>query len=156
MVQQSDQTTINSSIALLQRRFRELERMKILRQEKELMRMLLQQSEEKYHHHQIPKFLHRNHHYHHKKQPSKSKVHQLINHEPDVEVKHIPSIQLSLSLWPETEKKQPGIHRSINVEAPSSPLMTKSLLINDRKTFEKKWDIKIDESFCDVDTSLHL
>ncbi|KAG9147395.1 hypothetical protein Leryth_019649 [Lithospermum erythrorhizon] len=132
MVHQSDQTTINSSISLLQNRFKKLERMKIIRQERELMRMILQQSEGKYCHHQS-KFLH--HYYHHKKQNYKPKV-QLITHQPKiVEQKHMPSIQLSLSLWPETEKKQPGFHL-LNVDSlPSqSPPMTKTWLTNDSKT----------------------
>ncbi|KAL3355059.1 hypothetical protein AABB24_019245 [Solanum stoloniferum] len=121
---------ICSSIALLQERFKQLERVKEMRQEKELLKML-SHSYDQYHHPSITMPMHnninRNHHHHY--QPLKNN--KLFSPQ-----KHESSSQLSLSLWPE-------IH---------SQSLDKSRVSNTTNLTK----IKFDGLHSDVDTSLHL
>ncbi|KAM3283490.1 hypothetical protein P3S67_027135 [Capsicum chacoense] len=119
----------SSSIALLQERFKQLERVKEMRQEKELLKMMLLHSYDP----SISMQMHDNnidrdhHHYHH--QP-------LYNNKLFSPQNRESSSQLSLSLWPE-------VH---------SPTLDKSRVSNTTNLTK----VKFDGSHSDVDTSLHL
>ncbi|KAG5574406.1 hypothetical protein H5410_054540 [Solanum commersonii] len=121
---------ICSSIALLQERFKQLERVKEMRQEKELLKML-SHSYDQYHHPSITMPMHNNidrdHHHHY--QP-------LNNNKLFSPQKPESSSHLSLSLWPE-------IH---------SQSLDKSRVSNTTNLTK----IKFDGLHSDVDTSLHL
>ncbi|WMV53006.1 hypothetical protein MTR67_046391 [Solanum verrucosum] len=98
---------ICSSIALLQERFKQLERVKEMRQEKELLKMLS--------HRPMHNNINRDHHHHY--QPLKNN--KLFSPQ-----KHESSSQLSLSLWPEihsqsldksrTKIKFDGLHSDVD------------------------------------------
>ncbi|KAL3323373.1 hypothetical protein AABB24_037816 [Solanum stoloniferum] len=123
---------ICSSIALLQERFKQLERVKEMRQEKELLKML-SHSYDQYHHPSITMPMHNNNnidrdHHHHYQSLNNNKLFSPKNPES--------SSQLSLSLWPETHSRS----------------LDKSRVSN-TTNFTK---IKFDGSHSNVDTSLHL
>ncbi|OIT21758.1 hypothetical protein A4A49_34570 [Nicotiana attenuata] len=137
-----------SSIALLQERFKQLERVKEMRQEKELLKILsasigsdrsfefdnhhqceriLSHSYDQYHHHHpITMEMHNNIDHHHLQPLNNDKCFSLQNPKSS-------SDQVSLSLWPET----------------NSQTMNKSRV-------SSLTEIKFDGSYSDVDTSLHL
>ncbi|OIT00419.1 hypothetical protein A4A49_59798 [Nicotiana attenuata] len=146
-----------SSIALLQERFKQLERVKEMRQEKELLKILSSstiithsigsdRSFEFDNHHQYERVLSHSYdqyHHHHHHHPITREMHNNIDHhhlQPLNNDKCFPlqnpkpsSDQVSLSLWPE-------IHLQT---------MNKSRVSNTSMT-------EIDGSYSDVDTSLHL
>ncbi|CAI9756672.1 unnamed protein product [Fraxinus pennsylvanica] len=120
-----------SSIALLQERFRQLEKMKEMRQEKALLR-ILSESERPY---------------------SPPIMHYEPEHKSCVSSEHMifapkPNCQLSLSLFPDTQIKSPSF------QGAEVPRGTISWLVDTPSVCSSS--IKIDNSDSDVDTSLHL
>ncbi|CAA3030684.1 Hypothetical predicted protein [Olea europaea subsp. europaea] len=131
MVKETDHSTF-SSIALLQERFRQLEKMKEMRQEKELLR-ILSESESR---HGYP--------FMHYEPVNKSCFSsKLLMFAPK------PDCQLSLSLFPDTVQIKSSSFRGVEV-----PRGTISWLVDTPSTSSSS--IKIDNSDSDIDTSLHL
>ncbi|CAA2992188.1 Hypothetical predicted protein [Olea europaea subsp. europaea] len=130
MVRETDQST-PSSIALLQERFRQLEKMKEMRQEKALLR-ILSESEKRY----SPSIMH----YEPVYKSCVSSEHKIFAPKPDC--------QLSLSLFPDTQIKSPSFRGAEVQRGSISSLVDTSSVCSS--------PIKIDNSDSDIDTSLHL
>ncbi|KAL2475751.1 2-oxoglutarate (2OG) and Fe(II)-dependent oxygenase superfamily protein [Abeliophyllum distichum] len=131
MVRQTDHsTTVTlSSIALLQERFRQLEKMKEMRQEKALLRML-SVSESRY----SPPTM------------NYEPVYKSFSSELMMFAPRKPDCQLSLSLFPDTQIKSPSFR---GAEVPRDTIFID-------KPSACSSSIKIDNSDSDIDTSLHL
>ncbi|OIT03170.1 hypothetical protein A4A49_11175 [Nicotiana attenuata] len=108
----SDQVAVHSSISLLQERFKQLQKVKKKRQEKQLLKMLSITADDHLQPYNIDKLYF---------QSEKNKYFL-----PDNNISKVSSSQVSLSLWPET---------TLVVKSPQ---------------------LKLDNSYSDVDTSLHL
>lgn len=137
---------VHSSIALLQERFRELQRVKEMREERELLRMLTEP------HNSICKFTVNNL----TCQPQYYEPAKLFFHS-DLVSQQRSTPQVSLSLWPTFQtsfEKQYYYCSSFN----EGPMVMNSWPKGDKTSFEaslnKSQDFVDHES--DVDTSLHL
>ncbi|KAK4439452.1 hypothetical protein Salat_0280100 [Sesamum alatum] len=144
MVREADHasggTVALSSIALLQERFRQLQRMKELRQEKELLRMLSET--ERYSSPPITP----NYSYDQFRSTTSESITMFLPDHPKPQY-----CQLSLSLWPDSQttcNKHP-VSRG-KVEAQSNRVKSSSLVCSS--------SIKLENSGSDhdIDTSLHL
>ncbi|KAL7212382.1 hypothetical protein ACSBR2_015130 [Camellia fascicularis] len=129
----SDQIVIQSSIALLQERFRQLERVKEMREGRELLRSLLESKT-----YSIPT---PNAQYEPSKLFFKSEI---LIPQPRT------PCQVSLSLWPNSQIK----HSNFTSETPPQLLMKS--WPTDNKPVLRSPPIKFNDSAYDVDTSLHL
>ncbi|CAK9156823.1 unnamed protein product [Ilex paraguariensis] len=125
----NDHVSIDSSIALLQERFRQLQRVKQMREEREYLKMLSE---------------------------SEGCTNPTTSHEPsklffqsELILPQKPPSQVSLSLSPNTQI------RHANFKATeTTPQLTKSWLAD--TNLARPSSIKLDGSDSDVDTSLHL
>ncbi|KAB1221713.1 hypothetical protein CJ030_MR2G019940 [Morella rubra] len=124
-----DATVIHSSIALLQERFRQLQRVKEMREERELMRMLAE-----------PKQLNLY-------PPMQFEPSRLFFHSELITPPRSPP-QLPLSLWPPSQSNHAGYRLS---EAPSWATDHVPSVLTSLNHFSD-----ISDSDSDVDTSLHL
>ncbi|CAI9783982.1 unnamed protein product [Fraxinus pennsylvanica] len=131
MVKETDRSTL-SSIALLQERFRQLEKMKELRQGKALLR-ILSESESRYGSHIL------------NCEPVNKSCFgpELLMFAPK------PDCQLSLSLFPDTVQIKSSSFREVEV-----PRGTISWFVDTPSTCSSS--IKIENFDSDIDTSLHL
>ncbi|KAJ0016698.1 hypothetical protein Pint_09473 [Pistacia integerrima] len=133
----NDTIIIQSSIALLQERFRELQRVKEMREERELNKVLIQ-----------PKLFDTPMHY--KLSPSNSRLFfHFLPPRSSSSLSATPTSQVSLNLWSNSQGKDADFQC---LESPiSTPLrsnQTSSMYASSEKFDECKCD--------DVDTSLHL
>ncbi|KAG8385851.1 hypothetical protein BUALT_Bualt03G0088200 [Buddleja alternifolia] len=133
-----------SSIALLQERFRQLEKMKELRQEKELLRMLSDQSER-----YSPPIMH--YEPKHLKTCLSSEMMMMMFVPPKPH-----ECQLSLSLWPDSQIKHADFRGTRHqAQAPSN--LAKSWFADDAPNFVSTRPNKIENSDdYHIDTSLRL
>ncbi|KAK6149651.1 hypothetical protein DH2020_017176 [Rehmannia glutinosa] len=141
MVREGDHSSgVNISlISLLQERFRQLQRMKELRQEKEFLRML---SESEIY--SPPAIT-----YNYDELDSKTISGSEMFFPPP---KDKPNCQLSLSLWPDSSIKRADSRGMIMVEAPSN--LSKSCFTDAPLVCTSP--IKLENSGSDIDTSLRL
>ncbi|XP_059636715.1 uncharacterized protein LOC132278830 [Cornus florida] len=134
----SDQqhTVIHSSIALLQERFRQLERMKEMREERELMRMI-SESHDQQQYSSSPTM-----HY----EPSSSSF--FFHSELILPPRVVPPVQVSLSLWPNSQSKCSDFRGLDQTAMKTWPTDTPLVRASPVKSTQ--------DSDSDVDTSLHL
>ncbi|KAL3521835.1 hypothetical protein ACH5RR_014669 [Cinchona calisaya] len=142
MATKSDQAALHSSITLLQERFKQLQKIREMRQERELLRLLSDIQERRTSSYSSSSIVH-------SYQPSAS---LFCNSQVNIHQK--PSSQLALSLWPDSHMKHDnfgGLEYSAAQDNKSSGLCGTAL--GNASSVLNKFD---DSSSSDVDTSLHL
>lgn len=149
--EQDSSTVINrSSIALLQERFRQLERVKEMREQREHMRLLAEPKHEQHDLHLNLTNPTTNMHYY-DQQPSRLFFHSELVFQP-----RSPP-QVSLSIWPPSHSKHAGYTTESSGAATLS--LRSSWLPNDHtpsSVLTSLNSFKDSDSDSDVDTSLHL
>ncbi|KAF5728847.1 hypothetical protein HS088_TW21G01001 [Tripterygium wilfordii] len=137
---QEEAVVLQSSIALLQERFRELHRVKKEREERELLKLMMM----------LP-----DHHHH---EPLEFTAPTTLFFQPEsdrVLLPPKPPLMLSLSLWPYSQ--QSGKHDHLQLLEAKPTLFNDNLFSNEKApTLLSKVDDFDLESNDDVDTSLHL
>ncbi|KAF7840535.1 uncharacterized protein G2W53_002833 [Senna tora] len=136
-------TMVHSSIALLQERFRELQRVKEMREERQILQILTQQQPSSQifsSNHHFPNKTHHHHHHHH---------HEFII--PSSSSRSPPPPQVSLTLWPQSQDTQDDQYTRRRLQSPLISSMNSSNYSNHTQSFK-------DSEYSDsgVDTSLHL
>ncbi|XP_062086825.1 uncharacterized protein LOC133793505 [Humulus lupulus] len=143
---------VHSSIALLQERFRELQRVKEMREEKELLRMLSEPKNSTYKQFDMKSLtLTSQSQYYY--EPAK------LFFQPDLVPQQTPTPQVSLSLWPTFQNSFEEQYHYVSSSFNESPLLMKAwpMIVNSpsfQPSMNKSQDYVDHEA--DVDTSLHL
>lgn len=148
-----DHASLHSSIALLQERFRQLQKMREMRQERELLHVLSVSESERLH---DPGTMQKYANYQHSSSPTLLfDQSQLINFQQ----KPIISSQLALSLWQDSQMfKNSNLGGFQTENETTTTIMTtnKPWLQGKNLGYKSEAAFMFDDSLSDIDTSLHL